>query len=174
MRGPILTRELTEADLGMLTRGGNDGRPATTGTPLLKKVREVHHAAARLLAAGVKNAEVAAATGLCVSRVAILKDDPTFRELLAFYTEREDERFQDVQDRMKILGLTAADVLQDRLVETPDEFASRDLTELMKAALDRGGAPAELRVTARAEGDAAWAAVKEKWGAHKADGNEPG
>ena len=108
-------------------------------TPKLKKIRAVHHAAARLMATGMKNAEVSMNVGLCVSRLSILQNDPAFADLITHYTEAEKERFASVQDRMAMLGMVASEELTERILEAPEEMTSKDLTEVMKISLDRGG-----------------------------------
>jgi predicted transcriptional regulator len=108
-------------------------------TPRLKKIRAVHHAAARLIATGMKDQEVSLNVGLCPSRLSILKNDPAFRDLVEFYTQSEVDRFSSVQDRMVMLGMVAAEELNDRIEEAAEDVTTKDLTEIMKLALDRGG-----------------------------------
>ena len=129
-----IVRPLEEKDLVVLetTKVGSRSAP-------LKRIREVHHQAARLLATGMKAVEVSAVVGMCQSRLSILQSDPAFAELVSFYSEREDARFSQVQDRMVALGLDATAELHERIVEDPASVSNKDLTEIMKASLDRGG-----------------------------------
>lgn len=127
-------RDLQLEDMALLktTRVGSE-------TPKLKRIRSVHHAAARLMATGMKQSEVSMNTGLCPSRLSILKNDPAFDSLVQHYASAEQERFASVQDRMAMLGMVAAEELQDRIVEGAEEIATRDLTDILRHALDRGG-----------------------------------
>jgi hypothetical protein len=108
-------------------------------TPNLKSLRAVHHQAARLIATGMTQEEVSLHTGLCSSRLSILKQDPTFSGLVQFYTQAEGERFASVRDRMVQLGLTTAEALMERVIENPEEISTKDLTDILRSTLDRGG-----------------------------------
>lgn len=126
-------KELTIEDLGLLaaTKVG--------GTQVLKKIRASHHQAARLLAQGVRAGEVSALTGFCSSRISVLQADPAFEELVRHYASVEESRFADVQERMVTLGLTASEEIIDRLETEPELISSKELVDIVKAALDRGG-----------------------------------
>lgn len=129
-----IVRPAAEEDLVALSTMKVGSTPAA-----LKNLRAVHHQAARLLATGMKAEEVSLHTGLCSSRLSILKADPTFNGLVEHYVQTEGERFASVRDRMVQLGLTAADTLLERIIEFPEEISTKDLTELLKSTLDRGG-----------------------------------
>lgn len=126
-------RELTLEDLGLLasTKVG--------GKQVLKKLRASHHQAARLLAQGCKPGEVSALSGFSPSRISVLQDDPAFAELVEHYTQVEQSRFADVQERMTLLGLAAGEEIMDRLDEDPALISTKELVEVVKASLDRGG-----------------------------------
>jgi predicted transcriptional regulator len=129
-----ITRELTAEDKALV---GSTKLGSTA--PRLKRIRAVHHAAARLMATGMKDSEISLNVGLCSSRLSILKNDPAFSDLVEFYTQGEVERFSSVQDRMVMLGMVAAEEIQARIEEDAEDVATRDLTEIMKLSLDRGG-----------------------------------
>lgn len=131
----IVDRELQAPDLAEAKAGTSEPGAANP----LQRVRAVHHAAARILGAGGAIAEAALASGLSLQRIATLRTDPAFVELETFYASREDERFVDVQVRLQILGLGAAEELQERLLDSPAEMADDDLRKLLVAALDRAG-----------------------------------
>jgi hypothetical protein len=113
--------------------------PLGSTTPKLKKIRAVHHAAARLMSTGMKNAEISMSVGLCASRLSILRNDPAFMDLVLHYELTEVERFTNVQDRMVVLGMVASEELNERIVDDPESISTKDLTEILKASLDRGG-----------------------------------
>jgi hypothetical protein len=70
---------LTEADVALLAseRG--------TKAPTLKRIRDVHHTLAQMVAQGASLAEIMAVTGYSASRISILRSDPAFKELVAHY-----------------------------------------------------------------------------------------
>lgn len=142
-RGPVLPaptlhaesgRELTVEDLGLLATTSIGSK-----APGIKKLREAHHQAARLLANGSRPGEVSAMTGFSLSRLSTLQADPTFAELQAHYAEVANTRFADVQERMVVLGLSASEELLERIIESPDSVTNKELREILQAALDRGG-----------------------------------
>ena len=116
-----------------------DGGLPSSETPTLARLRGIHHDIARLLATGLTPAEVSATTGYSPSRISTLQNDPSFKELLAFYSNKEAEVFVDVRKRLAVLGLDASAELTDRLVEKPESFTNTQLIELTKATLDRAG-----------------------------------
>lgn len=107
--------------------------------PSLAKLRQIHHEIARLLASGLSEADVAASTGYSLSRISILKSDPSFKELLAYYSARSEEVFIDVRKRLAMLGTDAVAELQDRLDFKSDSLTNTQLIEITKATLDRAG-----------------------------------
>jgi len=126
-------RELTIEDLGLV---------ATTkvnSTQVLKRLRASHHQAARLLAQGCRPGEVSALTGFCLSRISVLQSDPTFADLVKYYEGVAEARFADVQERMVVLGLSASEEILDRLENDPELISTKELVDVIKAGLDRGG-----------------------------------
>jgi len=112
---------------------------STSEAPSIAKLRQIHHEIARLLASGLNETEVAASTGYSISRVSILKQDPSFKELLAYYSQKSEEAFIDVRKRLAMLGTDAVAELQDRLDFKPDSLTNTQLIEITKATLDRAG-----------------------------------
>lgn len=112
---------------------------STSEAPSIAKLRQIHHEIARLLASGLNETEVAASTGYSISRVSILKQDPSFKELLAYYSQKSEEVFIDVRKRLAMLGTDAVAELQDRLDFKPDSLTNTQLIEITKATLDRAG-----------------------------------
>nr|DAE38392.1 MAG TPA: hypothetical protein [Caudoviricetes sp.] len=111
----------------------------TSEAPSIARLRQIHHEIARLLASGLTETEVAASTGYSLSRISILKGDPSFKELLAYYAARSEEQFLDVRKRLAILGTDAVAELQDRLDYKPDSLTNTQLIEITKTTLDRAG-----------------------------------
>lgn len=130
-------RDLTPADLEALRSPVVKG----VGTPAIKQLRTSHHNLARLLAEGKKNAEVSAITGYSPSRISILQNDPSFRDLISYYKTQVQQQYLDAHSRLAVLGLDCAAELQRRLDEEPDKFTIGQLRETMETALDRSLTP---------------------------------
>lgn len=134
LEGPAYARgrALGEADLLMLDA-------AQAQAPQLRRLTQRHHALARMIAGGAPAAEAAISCDYTPTRVAQLQRDPTFRELIAFYSKKVDEVFVDRARALSDLSTDAILELHARLEDTPEAFSVRDLTELSKVALDRTG-----------------------------------
>ncbi len=129
----FVARELTEADLASLqTERG-------TSAPVLKNLRAKHHRLARLLAEGVSESVAATACGYVASRVSILKNDPAFRELMAFYSEKVDTAYYDMHEAMSMVGKDAVEEIAERLEDDPSEFTVPQLLDIAKTFADRTG-----------------------------------
>lgn len=112
---------------------------AESEVPRIKALRATHHKLAQCLAMNFSDAEASIATGYSPSRISILKQDPAFKELQAFYAEARDKVFVDVQQRMAGFATDALEVLQERLEVSPQVFTNKELNELIKTTADRGG-----------------------------------
>lgn len=117
----------------------DEGQLETSQPPTLARLRGIHHDIARLLATGLSPSEVSAITGYSPSRISTLQNDPSFKELLSFYAQKDAEVFVDVRKRLATLGMDASAELSDRLVDKPESFTNTQLIELTKATLDRAG-----------------------------------
>lgn len=62
---------------------------------LVMRLREAHHAAAKYFARDLPLAEVSVLTGHPVERLATLKRDPSFNELVSFYRGRTKSAHSD-------------------------------------------------------------------------------
>ena len=127
-------RALLSEDLVVLETTPANSAPAT-----IKKIREIHHQAARLMATGMKDVEISAVIGLTQNRLSILKNDPAFKELIQFYSGREDARFEVVQDRLKAVGLDALAEIHERITEGPEAIGTKTLLEIATSALGASG-----------------------------------
>lgn len=128
--GPIEPQDLIVREEG--------GLP-TSEAPTIAKLRGIHHEIAQLLAQGLSETEVSAITSYSLSRISILKKDPSFKDLVAFYQKQKTEQFADVQKRLATLSLDAIGEIQERLAEKPDSISTSQLIELSKVTLDRAG-----------------------------------
>jgi hypothetical protein len=125
--------DLDEDDLRRLAE------PRESTAEPIKKLRERHHALARMLATGMAPGEAAIACGYSSSRVSILQGDPTFRELVSHYADLRTERYFDGLQVMAELHMDAVEEIRDRLENEPEEFTIGQLMELTKLTADRTG-----------------------------------
>lgn len=126
-------RELVESDLHLLDLSRE------TTTPHIQRLRDSHHALARALASGMRPQEAQIVTGYSASRISILQNDPSFKELVAFYRDNQNAAYANLHDRLSVLSLDATEELADRLRENPDSLSSGMLLDIVKATADRTG-----------------------------------
>ncbi len=126
-------RELVPADLELLSFEKGSEAPA------LKRIGSRHHALARALASGVSAGEAALIVGMDISRVSILKSDPSFKELLAFYLADVNAAYRSMHDSLAGIAYDATQELQRRLEEEPEELSVNALLEITKLGADRTG-----------------------------------
>ena len=126
------SRDLTPEDLRAPKAQTQTAKP-------LAKIRDAHHALARVLATGTSEGEASLITGYSPSRISILKADPQFQELLAFYRSTTVEGVTDFRQRMLNLGMGALQELEDRLDDNPDSFSPALLKDIVKDMADRTG-----------------------------------
>lgn len=129
----VVVRELADADLALLASGrGVSAKP-------LVRLRDRHHAIARMVAQGRETGEISAITGMCLSRISILKNDPTFAELVSHYKQMGDAAQGEFVDRATTLALTAMDNLQTMLEDEENPLSANQTAEILKLAADRVG-----------------------------------
>lgn len=141
-----VTRELTSADLTLLTRLSSSEKTRTS-VPALKKLRATHHHQAQLLAQGKTVKEIAAIVGCTPQRLVQLQVDPTFTELVKYYQDQVMTALMDdtirLQRKLTDLGEMAVDELAERMED--DEARKRmrtgDVRQIAELALDRTVAP---------------------------------
>lgn len=126
-----VVRSLNEDDLPLLA----NPPPLNSTAPSIQSLRATHHQLAQLLVRGTSESEASLITGYSLSRISILKSDPTFAELLANYSVQRDLAFADTLDRMRVLGLSALDELQERLESSPEKWTNREVMEMAELML---------------------------------------
>jgi hypothetical protein len=126
------SHELTEAHLSM------EAVEVQTA-PSIKRLRDSHHALARCLATGMKEAEASLVTGYSSSRISVLKSDPQFAELCEFYRGTSTDIVADFRMRMATMGMDALAEMQERMEENPESFSPALLREIVKDMADRTG-----------------------------------
>ena len=126
-------RELVPEDLEVFAK-----ERGTEAVPV-KALRERHHALARAVATGIKDGDAALMVGYTQSRLSILKTDPAFKELVAFYRKGVNEAYYGMHEALAGISKDAVTVLSERLEEDPEEFTVGQLADLVKMGADRTG-----------------------------------
>ena len=127
-----VTRHLNEADIAALW----DHQRDNTG-PKIKSLRYNHHLLAKAIASGKNGIECANLTGMSQAYISLLKNDPAFQELVAFYADEMNELYVDVHQRMATLGTSILEELTERFEADPDKFTKRELLDIFTAMADR-------------------------------------
>lgn len=130
--GEVL-RELTEADLALLET--ERGIKPTH----IARLSDRHHSLARCLASGLSVSDACAVTGYTPSRVSILRGDPAFEELIAFYQAGKGELVEDLGQQLLSNSKVAALIVAERLEDTPEAFDIDALHDTIKIGADRNG-----------------------------------
>lgn len=130
-------RDLNMADIALLgTERGIQPKP-------IQRLRDSHHALARVLALGYRPGEASAVTGYSLSRISVLQADPAFQELLAFYTNDASEEFlaakAALDARMMTNAMTAEALLAERMEEEPERLKAGELNDIALGRADRLG-----------------------------------
>ena len=108
--------------------------------PTLQNIRDSHRRIAQLMSSGkYRDVEVAQLTGYSPNRIAILKRDPAFIELISHYRGIQETAYVDTVTKMKVVTDDALDILHDRLAEEPEDFTTPQLIEVVKSVGDRAG-----------------------------------
>jgi hypothetical protein len=107
--------------------------------PQIKRLRDSHHALARALATGSTPQQASLTTGYSLSRISILQNDPSFKELMEYYRKTNDEAFLDLEGRILALGADFLQELRERLDDDPASFDNEEVRENAKLFMDRAG-----------------------------------
>lgn len=116
-----------------------EGEEPQRQKPTVVKLRESHHAVARLVALGQSPAEISLQTGYSLARLYTLAVNPSFRDLVAFYRNDEAAVHQDFMFRMGLVAQDALQEIHERLQDNPERFDEDQLTDLFKVVADRAG-----------------------------------
>lgn len=132
------TAELTASEVATLGEREAGIKP----TPL-QRVTTRHKKAARLLAKGETVSQVSLATGLTVSRISILKQDPAFQEQVSVYQTEAEERVRAYDDvvveGLQNLTIDAIEELERRIAEEGEDLSSGELLSIIRQGADRTG-----------------------------------
>jgi hypothetical protein len=132
---------LEPEDLAALAAGGADVAIASAKVddPTdLKKIRERHHAVARLMANGMKPGLVAALTGYTGSYISVLMNNPAMQELVELYRIKNGSAMQVITENLRTVGSKATEKLNEKL--DADEINDvHELVAIAKLGHDRSG-----------------------------------
>ena len=131
-------RYLTAADLTLLSSRGSAAASRPAGSHV-QRISARHRLAARLIADGRKNYEVAAACGFAESTITLLKGAPAMQDLIRHFQEEKDLVLQGVNEKLSAVAQEALNVLQDRLENSPEDISTGQIIELAKLGTDRTG-----------------------------------
>ena len=149
-------RSLTADDVEATARHVESGASLGVKTPNLRAIRHTHHRLAQLLAAGMDEVQAARLCNYGVGRVSILKNDPSFRELLAYYATNVAEEFTDFIRTAADLSMDMLSRLQEQLDEEPEKFTPDVLLRAISTLADRSGnAPTQKNINVNVNTDVA-------------------
>lgn len=115
------------------------GRTLGVSTPNLKSLRNSHHRLAQLLAGGMSDIDAARLCNFNANRIAHLRRDPAFQELLSHYAETVESEFKDFVSAAAELSEDFLGELRDRLDNNPEQFTPATILEAVRTLADRSG-----------------------------------
>lgn len=139
---------LTEEHVAAAQEHIDSGEAIGVSCPSLKSIRHTHHRLAQFLAMGMDESTAAKLTNYAVNRVSILKSDPAFKELLAHYSQMQEEGFAEFVETAAALNMDMLGRLQQILDEEPEKLTPTHILEAIKVLSDRtGNAPVQRTIS---------------------------
>lgn len=115
--------------------------PLDLSLPLVERYRESHHAIARMIAIGQTDSMVRRNTGLSLRRLTLLKNSPSFQELIEFYSQQIAEKVDATVDAYIDLGvanmLRSETMIADHLDAAQDAIEAGEPNPIPITILDR-------------------------------------
>lgn len=140
-RGRPATRQLVlshERDLRESDLAAAASDPHMKVDPVrIKRMSFSHHAAARLVAMGKSNEEIALTTNYATGTISMLKQDPMFQELVAYYASHLEAEFKEFGAKLANLAADTIESLHEDLHE--GKLTPGQKLQVMTQALDRSG-----------------------------------
>ena len=138
------TLEATVSSLGVAKKRqlAPGEKPDSPEKSPLKRVRQRHHALAQAVASappGMTLKQVAISQGVTPDTLYRLCSDTTFKGIVANIRAGLTVQFEATLDKVKDLGDSAIDELQDRLDTDPTQFTAGQLAAIAQLSLDRSG-----------------------------------
>lgn len=134
--------------VGGVTDIADGDAPVRAPVSRVTRLAHSHHMAARLIARGLSLTQVSLQTGYSYGRLASLKEDPSFKELIVFY-ERDQQDLQGVvEERLLAVAEDIRQLIHERVLDGDvDGEKLTDLVEAAKMFYDRAGyAPVQRSV----------------------------
>jgi hypothetical protein len=117
-------------------------KPATPPSSL-KRIRDIHHYIARLVAEGRRTTDIAREVGYSISRISILKGDPAFQQLVEMIRpkveELRDMAYADAVKQKALIRQISNEEILWRLEEQPETFTNSELLAHVNDGDDRLG-----------------------------------
>jgi hypothetical protein len=136
-------REITEDDIKSFLAAP----PIVTRQAPLQRLRTIHHRQAQLIASGKSLVEISHMVGTTPHRLSSLCQDPTFKELVAFYQDQASEFMHEDRERIesKLIDVAemALDELHERLDTNPKAVPLAELRKAAEMGFDRTIAPSK-------------------------------
>lgn len=112
---PIVSiRDLTRVDLEAL-------KERRVAVPTVARFRDPHHRLARLCALGLRDRQIAEQSGYSLQRLAAMRTDPAFVELVASYRATVDEEFREEVDAYYSMATSNMLKAERQIAEKLDE-----------------------------------------------------
>lgn len=128
--------ELTQADLQAFAAAD---MPAHVHKPL-ERLRARHHALAKLIATGgLTDTQVCIIAGFSTSRLSLLRNDQSFKELVEFYKDEVAAEYRTYHAQLAGVAEEATAELHRRLEEAPESIGSSLLLDIVTKTADRIG-----------------------------------
>jgi len=116
--------------------------------PAVARLRDSHHALARLLARGMNETEASHLTGYALSRISSLKRDPLFAQLCEAYRLEQREAQRDLEAMWLGVAADYGQHIHEALLDAPESVPVSVALDVFKAFADRAGmAPVSRSVT---------------------------
>lgn len=135
----ISVRALTPEDTLVL-------REKRVGPPRIQQFRETHHRVARLVAAGLRNPEIARLTGFTPARLQQYRNDPAFQQLVSEYKDKVNEayvrsldEFYESASELKLRAIQMAHDHFDKAEDDGDLIPLKTLGPIIADLADRTG-----------------------------------
>lgn len=123
--------------------GSEDLSALSAPTPVIRKIRDAHHLLARYCALGLPGKVISEKTGYSISRISILRGDPTFQQLVEHYRGIvEDIRTEVTRDFYAQMAAIYGDLLEeasDRIHDNPELMTNGEVAQWITLFADRLG-----------------------------------
>ena len=107
--------------------------------PAVARLRDSHHALARLLARGLNETEASHLTGYALSRISSLKRDPLFAELCEAYRLEQRDAARDLEALWLGVATDYGQHIHEALLDNPESVPIAVALDVFKAFADRAG-----------------------------------